>query len=112
MPMARKHSHDEHANHEAWAIPYADLMTLLLAFFVVMYALSTINEAKYRVMADAMSAAFGGTPTTLRPVQVGDHALRVARGQAVGIGQGQRRAGLDRGRPLAALALQRVVADL
>nr|WP_295935747.1 flagellar motor protein MotD [uncultured Xanthomonas sp.] len=74
--MARKHSHDEHANHEAWAIPYADLMTLLLAFFVVMYALSTINEAKYRVMADAMSAAFGGTPTTLRPVQVGDHALQ------------------------------------
>jgi len=70
--MARKRPYEDHANHEAWAIPYADLMTLLLAFFVVMYALSTVNEAKYRVMADAMSTAFGGTPRTMNPVQVGD----------------------------------------
>jgi chemotaxis protein MotB len=74
--MARKHSHEDHVNHEAWAIPYADLMTLLLAFFVVMYALSTINEAKYRVMADAMSAAFGGAPRTMSPVQVGEHLVQ------------------------------------
>jgi len=39
----RKHRHEEHVNHEAWAIPYADLMTLLLAFFVVMYAVSVVN---------------------------------------------------------------------
>lgn len=74
--MARKRPHEDHVNAEAWAIPYADLMTLLLAFFVVMYALSTVNEAKYRVMADAMSAAFGGTPRTVSPVQVGDHLVR------------------------------------
>ncbi len=42
--MARKKKHEEHANHEAWAIPYGDLITLLLAFFVVMYAISSINE--------------------------------------------------------------------
>ncbi len=71
--MARKRQHEDHVNHEAWAIPYADLMTLLLAFFVVMYALSTVNEAKYRVMADAMSTAFGDAPRTVSPVQVGDH---------------------------------------
>lgn len=53
--MARRKHHEEHANHEAWAIPYADLMTLLLAFFVVMYAISSLNEGKYRVMADALS---------------------------------------------------------
>lgn len=57
--MARRKHHEEHANHEAWAIPYADLMTLLLAFFVVMYAISSINEGKYRVMADALTTAFG-----------------------------------------------------
>ncbi|WDS36818.1 MAG: flagellar motor protein MotD [Pseudoxanthomonas sp.] len=79
--MARKRPHEEHANHEAWAIPYADLMTLLLAFFVVMYALSTVNEAKYRVMADAMSTAFGGAPRTVAPVQVGDHTVQGSGGQ-------------------------------
>ena len=72
----RKKSHEEHSNHEAWAIPYADLMTLLLAFFVVMYAISTLNEGKYRVMADALTAAFGGAPRTINPVQVGNQQLQ------------------------------------
>ncbi|MFC7301818.1 flagellar motor protein MotD [Cognatiluteimonas weifangensis] len=75
--MARRHpQHEEHQNHEAWAIPYADLLTLLLAFFVVMYAVSSINEGKYRVLADAMSAAFGGTPRTIAPIQLGRQQLR------------------------------------
>jgi len=62
--MARKKKHEDHTNHEAWAIPYADLMTLLLAFFVVMYAISSLNEGKYRIMADALNSAFGGPPRT------------------------------------------------
>src|SRR5882672_605993 len=70
--MARKHKHEDHTNHEAWAIPYGDLVTLLLAFFVVMYALSTINEGKFRVLSDSLNAAFRGTPSTLVPVQVGE----------------------------------------
>lgn len=70
--MARKHKHEEHLNAEAWAIPYGDLVTLLLALFVVMYAMSSVNEGKYRVMSEAMSEAFHGTPRTLKPVQVGD----------------------------------------
>src|SRR5579862_2913744 len=53
--------HDDHENHEAWAIPYGDLVTLLLAFFVVMYAMSTVNEGKYRVLSDSLSEAFNGT---------------------------------------------------
>lgn len=69
--MAKKQVHEEHVNHEAWAIPYGDLVTLLLAFFVVMYAMSSINEGKYRVAAASISAAFGSTPRTLTPVQVG-----------------------------------------
>lgn len=69
--MARKHKHEEHANHEAWAIPYGDLITLLLAFFVVMYSMSSINEGKYRVLADSLNAAFGGAPRSPSPVQVG-----------------------------------------
>jgi chemotaxis protein MotB len=59
--MDRRRRHEDHANHEAWAIPYADLMTLLLAFFVVMYAISSVNEGKYRVISEALNSAFSGT---------------------------------------------------
>lgn len=69
--MARRKKHEEHANHEAWAIPYGDLITLLLAFFVVMYAISSVNEGKYRVLADSLVAAFRGTPRSMEPIQVG-----------------------------------------
>jgi len=70
--MARRHKHEEHTNHEAWAIPYGDLITLLLAFFVVMYAMSSVNEGKYRVLSDSLVAAFRGAPKTLTPIQVGE----------------------------------------
>jgi len=70
--MARKRKHEEHQNHEAWAIPYGDLITLLLAFFVVMYAISSVNEGKFRVLSDSMQAAFRGAPTSLDPVKVGE----------------------------------------
>ena len=70
--MAKKHKHEDHVNHEAWAIPYGDLITLLLAFFVVMYAVSSVNEGKYRVLADSLSQAFGGPPKSLKPVQIGN----------------------------------------
>jgi chemotaxis protein MotB len=69
---SRKHKHEEHTNHEAWAIPYADLLTLLLAFFVVMYAISSVNAGKYRVLSDSLFAAFRGAPRTMEPIQVGE----------------------------------------
>ena len=68
----RRHRHEEHTNHEAWAIPYGDLITLLLAFFVVMYAMSSVNEGKYRILSDSLVAAFRGAPRTLQPIQVGE----------------------------------------
>jgi chemotaxis protein MotB len=68
----RRKKHEEHTNHEAWAIPYGDLVTLLLAFFVVMYAMSSVNEGKYRVLSDSLVAAFRGAPKTLLPIQVGE----------------------------------------
>ena len=63
--------HEDHVNHEAWAIPYGDLVTLLLAFFVVMYAISSVNAGKYRVLSDSLFAAFRGSPRTMDPIQVG-----------------------------------------
>jgi chemotaxis protein MotB len=68
----RKKKHEDHINHEAWAIPYGDLITLLLAFFVVMYAISSVNAGKFRVLSDSLNAAFRGNPTTFEPVQIGE----------------------------------------
>jgi len=67
--MPRRRRHDDHDNHEAWAIPYGDLVTLLLAFFVVMYAMSSVNEGKYRVLSDSLTEAFHGTPRSPQPVE-------------------------------------------
>lgn len=74
--MARKHKHEEHLNAEAWAIPYGDLVTLLLALFVVMYAMSSVNEGKYRVLSESLSEAFHGTPKSSKPIQIGDQATQ------------------------------------
>ncbi|MEW6120588.1 MAG: flagellar motor protein MotD [Pseudomonadota bacterium] len=52
-------------NHDRWLISYADFITLLFAFFVVMYAVSAVNESKYRVLANALGDAFGKTPATI-----------------------------------------------
>jgi chemotaxis protein MotB len=73
MARRRRH-HEEHENHERWAIPYGDLVTLLLAFFVVMYSISQVNQGKYRILSDSLNAAFRGEPTTPSPIQVGQQA--------------------------------------
>ncbi|MBV5308620.1 flagellar motor protein MotD [Chromatium okenii] len=72
--MAHKHRCEEHTNHEAWAIPYGDLITLLLAFFVVMYAVSVVDAGKYRVLSNSLVEAFG-SQIPLDPIQVGDPSL-------------------------------------
>jgi chemotaxis protein MotB len=56
----RKYVDESHENHERWLISYADFITLLFAFFVVMYAISVVNVGKYRVLSDALGDAFGG----------------------------------------------------
>ena len=70
--MARKKKHEEHVNAEAWAIPYGDLVTLLFALFTVMYAMSSVNEGKFRVLSDSMIAAFNGAPKSLQPLNLGE----------------------------------------
>lgn len=58
----------DHENHERWLISYADFITLLFAFFVVMYAVSAVNESKYRVLANALGDAFGKSTGQAQPV--------------------------------------------
>jgi len=56
--MPRRKPEDPDENHERWLVSYSDFITLLFAFFVVMYALSSVNEGKYRVLSDSLVAAF------------------------------------------------------
>lgn len=62
--MARKKYKEELDNHDRWLVSYADFMTLLFAFFVVMYAISSLNEGKYRVLSNALTGAFGTAMNT------------------------------------------------
>jgi chemotaxis protein MotB len=57
--MARRPKRPEHDNHERWMVSYADFITLLFAFFVVMYGISSVNEGKYKVFGAAINRAFG-----------------------------------------------------
>lgn len=57
----RKKHHEEHAD-EGWLLPYSDLMTLLLAMFIVLFATSSSDESKFEQMSEAFRAVFmGGT---------------------------------------------------
>ncbi len=56
--MARKKKYPEHANHERWLVSYADFITLLFAFFVVMFAASNSDQKKAGQIAKAVQVAF------------------------------------------------------
>lgn len=57
--MTRKRKLEERENHDRWLVSYADFITLLLALFAVMYAVSQLNEGKYRRVAGALVTAVG-----------------------------------------------------
>ncbi len=72
MMSRRKRRHEEHENTDRWLVSYADFITLLFAFFVVMYSMSSINEGKYRVLSDTMEEAFKTPPKSPDPIQIGE----------------------------------------
>ena len=85
MRRRRRIAYD-HENHDRWLISYADFITLLFAFFVVMYAVSAVNEGKYRVLASSLGHAFGKAaageaqvpelPTVTLPPEVRQRTLK------------------------------------
>ncbi|MBX0312839.1 MAG: flagellar motor protein MotB [Sulfurihydrogenibium sp.] len=60
--MARKKKHEEHGAGERWAVPYADFLSLLLALFIALFAISTIDKKKLASFVEAISAAFSFKP--------------------------------------------------
>ena len=55
----RKKKHPEHVNHERWLVSYADFITLLFAFFVVMFAVSQVDSKKVGRFTESFSRAVG-----------------------------------------------------
>ena len=70
--MARRRPTEEHENHERWLVSYADFITLLFAFFVVMYSISSINEGKYKIVSEALIGVFNDPERSMRPIPIGD----------------------------------------
>ena len=60
MARKRRKAVEEETRHTAWAVPYGDLVTLLFAFFVVLYAVSSVNEGKYRALSSTLFTEFNG----------------------------------------------------
>ena len=86
----KKHVEEEHENHERWLVSYADMLTLLFALFVVLYAMSQVDVTKFNAFSQGLQEGFG-TPVTilddgaavaaptdndspLKPVQVAEEA--------------------------------------
>lgn len=74
MTRRKKRNRDDINNHDRWMVSYADFVTLLFAFFVVMYAISSVNEGKYKVLSDSIVDAFSkkdGLGDVTDPIQIG-----------------------------------------
>ncbi|MEL5849202.1 MAG: flagellar motor protein MotD [Candidatus Igneacidithiobacillus chanchocoensis] len=79
--MARGRSRkkeEEWENHERWLVSYADFITLLFAFFVVMYAISSVNEGKYKVLSQTLVSAFSGHPYLTTPIRSAEESPAVS----------------------------------
>jgi chemotaxis protein MotB len=62
MARRKKHKHEDEHIDESWLVPYADLLTLVLALFIVLFAASSVDAQKFQKLASAFSSTFtGGT---------------------------------------------------
>src|SRR3954464_9119207 len=62
----KKHQEEEHENHERWLVSYADMVTLLMCLFIVLFAMSQVDKAKFAALASGLSQSFGA-PITVMP---------------------------------------------
>jgi len=69
MSRRKRKKHEEHTNLERWLVSYADFITLLFAFFVVMYSISSVNDGKYRVLSDSLQQVFDSQGSSLNVIE-------------------------------------------
>ena len=61
----KKHEEEEHENHERWLVSYADMVTLLMCLFIVLFAMSQVDKAKFAALSAGLSESFGAPLTVL-----------------------------------------------
>src|ERR687889_136429 len=62
----KKHEEEEHENHERWLVSYADMVTLLMCLFIVLFAMSQVDREKFAALASGLSVSFGA-PISVMP---------------------------------------------
>jgi chemotaxis protein MotB len=79
MPSRRKRRdhEEEHGSHERWMITYADMVTLLMVLFIVMFAISQVDQKKFEALREGMAAGFGQQPSPMS----GDRSILTEAGQ-------------------------------
>ncbi len=75
----RREQHEEHENHERWLVTYADMVTLLMVLFIVMFAMSVVDEKKFNMLKNGLAAGFG-QPTSILD---GSHTILEEPGTAI-----------------------------
>jgi chemotaxis protein MotB len=88
----KKHAahEEEHENHERWLVSYADMMTLLMVLFIVLFAISQVDQRKFAALKTGLTSGFGATENV--PVTGGtgitqnDGVVPAAFGLDVGLG--------------------------
>jgi chemotaxis protein MotB len=79
MSRRRHAEHEEHENHERWLVTYADMVTLLMVLFIVMFAMSVVDEKKFNMLKEGLAAGFG-QPTSILD---GSHTILEEPGTAI-----------------------------
>ncbi|MGE0039821.1 MAG: flagellar motor protein MotB [Vicinamibacterales bacterium] len=77
-PRRRRRRAEPHVSHERWLVSYADFITLLFAFFTMMYAMSTVDAQKFKQVVQAMQVAFDNgqaRPTGLNAILPADKGV-------------------------------------
>ena len=74
--MARRRRPEEPENNERWLVSYADFITLLFAFFVVMYSISSLNEGKYKILSESLDGVFNQPDRAIKPIPIGEERPR------------------------------------
>lgn len=96
MSHRKKHAdHEEHENHERWLITYADMITLLMAFFVMMYGLSILDLKKFEEFKEGVNTQLGKSPVMDGGQGILIAGTGVAESSAPAIGAGPRKGADD-----------------
>jgi chemotaxis protein MotB len=113
----KKHEEEEHENHERWLVSYADMVTLLMVLFIVLFAISQVDKAKFEELASGLASSFGGPisvvqGTAQEPSVLDGGQLPVDIKNAIGPAQDVEQAAVDRAAAQAAAdRAERVAAE-